>query len=454
MVLGMGREGYIMPPLLRAALTNGHARDQWAGFTAATALARSGFPVLPCQPGGKAPLVLGPFQHGARSATTDVEAVRDVWMEEPAANVAFAPWAEVIVLDIDPRSGGSLEAAEGLGLPVDGYRERSGGGGWHLPLLAPVGHPAIRSARVGPGLELKGPGSYVVSPASRLTGGGAYLPEPERDIWTWPRIPASCALLDRLTRRSTPAAYAIGTISAAHRVEAAKVLHQLQRDRFGAQVRAILAGKWAWRYPSASERDSGLLLMATWFTRDPQVLAAILHVAGLLPLGRKPDPGYYAGRTVAAVLAERERRENAAASTPSSKSPVLAPAFLADFDLPAVTFEGARILPTVIYGTLHNERIDWNSRAFRILLMVVEERGIDDHGFCRLNVQVAADLLRVNRRSILRDIDRLEFLGQIETDIRQQSVYRRERWIRLTEAGWQLIVQRQPGSPDERRLAA
>jgi len=72
--------------------------------------------------------------------------------------------------------------------------------------------------------------------------------------------------------------------------------------------------------------------------------------------------------------------------------------------------------------------------------MVVEERGIDDHGFCRFNVNLAATLLGVDRRSILRDVGRLSSLALIETDIRQLSVDRRQRWIRLTDAGWQLLV--------------
>lgn len=174
--------GFRMPAALQDALMGAREADPWAGFTAACTLARNGFRVLPAEPGGKAPLTLANFRHGAQSATTDPERVRDAWIAEPTANIGLAPDGQYVILDVDPRNGGSLQRAEELGLPVDGYRELSGGGGFHVPLVMPAGVVATRSAILAPGIELKGPGAFALSPASRLEDGGRYLPQPGRDV--------------------------------------------------------------------------------------------------------------------------------------------------------------------------------------------------------------------------------------------------------------------------------
>ena len=78
------------------------------------------------------------FLHGVKSATSAPEQVRDAWLAEPGANVGLAPDGTWIMVDVDPRHRGTLDDVERLGLDVSGYRERSAGGGWHVPLVWPL----------------------------------------------------------------------------------------------------------------------------------------------------------------------------------------------------------------------------------------------------------------------------------------------------------------------------
>lgn len=297
---------YVMPPALREVLAADPEGNRWAGFEAAMAYARAGFRVLPIVRGGKAPERRGPFQHGANSATSDVEAVRDAFVFDPDLNVGTGvdPW--FIMVDIDPRHGGSLEAAEQAGVPVDGHRERSGSGGWHLPLTMPLGTQALRSATIAPGVEVKTAGSYAVSPHSRLADGGWYRVEPGRDTWAWPMIPDTWRHLHRLTDACTPAkASATIQITAGDAAKARGLRKQLLASRYGDGVRAVL--RMQAEYPRRSDADFQLLLAASHFTEDRTILTALL-TATSQKLRDHADPPAYLATTLDNVLRARQRR--------------------------------------------------------------------------------------------------------------------------------------------------
>ena len=69
--------------------------------------------------------------HRLKDATTDPEQVHAWWEQWPDANIGIAPGAEsgLVVVDVDPRHRGTLEA---LGDLPPTLTVRTGGGGWHL----------------------------------------------------------------------------------------------------------------------------------------------------------------------------------------------------------------------------------------------------------------------------------------------------------------------------------
>ena len=139
---------------------------------AALSYARRGIPVFPCEPGGKRPLTYNGFWE----ATTDMRRIKAWWGRWPVANVGV-PTGErsgLLVLDIDLRDGGpeSLVALERENGPLPRTaRARTGGGGVHVFFRYPAEKEVRNSAGwLGPGLDVRGEGGYVVVPPSRTQG--------------------------------------------------------------------------------------------------------------------------------------------------------------------------------------------------------------------------------------------------------------------------------------------
>lgn len=157
----------------------------------ALALVREGFAVFPCF--GKKPIkLLDPRTGlppakgfgGFKLATLDENQVRAWWTEYPNANPAIAVPEGCVVVDVDPRNGGSLESLPWLDLSTT-LSARSGGGGWHawFKLDPSLGIPS----QIGPGIDVKAGGrSYVM-------GHGAVHPDTGH-AYTWEhRVPIAPA---------------------------------------------------------------------------------------------------------------------------------------------------------------------------------------------------------------------------------------------------------------------
>ena len=128
--------------------------------------------MFPCEPGGKRPLTPSGFW----DATTDPRRVRAWWGRRPSANVGVPTGRRsgLVVLDVD-RGGGGPESLAALerehGPAPETARARTGGGGAHLFFRYPPGREVRNSAGVlGPGLDVRGEGGYVVVPPSRTRG--------------------------------------------------------------------------------------------------------------------------------------------------------------------------------------------------------------------------------------------------------------------------------------------
>ena len=183
---------------------------------AAVVYARRGWPVFPCHSPVPLPVACtcgmpdcaSPGKHprirrGLHSATTDEPQVRRWWERWPHANVGIRTGAEscLVVVDIDPAHGGT-ESLERLvnsnGRFFDTTRTvRTGGGGWHFYFRHPGG--LVRNdtgRRLGPGIDVRGDGGYVLAPPSLHSSGNRYeLGAPRREVVVLPDW-----LVERLTR--------------------------------------------------------------------------------------------------------------------------------------------------------------------------------------------------------------------------------------------------------------
>ncbi len=152
--------------------------------------------MLPLRPGGKLPLTA----HGCLDATRDAGMVRAWWGRWPTANVGLATGQGLLVVDVDPRHGGTEALVALPELPAT--REAlTGGGGRHLFFR---GEARCSAGLLGPGLDIRGAGGYVVAPPSIHPTGARYRWHPDRGL-RHPVADAPAWLLDLLRPRVRPA---------------------------------------------------------------------------------------------------------------------------------------------------------------------------------------------------------------------------------------------------------
>jgi hypothetical protein len=140
----------------------------------ALAYAKMSIPVFPCKPGGKEPLT----SHGHLDASTDPERIRAWWSRWPDANIAMPTGKRsgLVVVDVDPEHGGYDSLAElheeGHELPLTATIKTGGRvPGVHHYFNYPEGVEIRNSAsKLGPGLDIRGEGGYVIVPPSATEG--------------------------------------------------------------------------------------------------------------------------------------------------------------------------------------------------------------------------------------------------------------------------------------------
>lgn len=190
--------------------------------------------------GGKHPRTT----HGFHDATTDPQAIERWWSRWPNAGVGIRTGAPsgLVVVDVDPGHDGPASFAalvrEHGGLRQPPPRVRTGGNGWHLYFA----HPAVTirndaGRRLGPGLDVRGDGGYVVAPPSGHPSGHRY-----RWVGAANRPPPMPAwLIDRLAPPPAPPRQSVSLdlagsrlsryASAALRAEADTVARATEGDR-------------------------------------------------------------------------------------------------------------------------------------------------------------------------------------------------------------------------------
>jgi hypothetical protein len=149
---------------------------------AAILYAKRGWPVFPLN--GKQPFA---GSRGFKDASTRWELIPK-WPE--GCNIGIATGSGLVVLDVDPEHGGEdtlreLQQKHGV---VRTAAVETGSGGSHLYFTA-RGKVPCSAGRLGPGLDVRGDGGYVVAPPSVHPNGKRYewyLPPSEVPISPMP----------------------------------------------------------------------------------------------------------------------------------------------------------------------------------------------------------------------------------------------------------------------------
>lgn len=140
----------------------------------ALSLAKAGWAVFPCNPNNKAPLT----QHGHLEATRGEHILQEWWEQWPDAIIGAKVPERLLVLDIDPRNGGSYEALEAMTpepLPetLEVHSGR-GDGGRHLYFQRPKKIERFTGSRLPDGIDLKVNGYLIMPPSPHPDTGKPY----------------------------------------------------------------------------------------------------------------------------------------------------------------------------------------------------------------------------------------------------------------------------------------
>lgn len=146
---------------------------------AATGMARKGMRVFPCG-ADKKPLT----SHGFKDASSDENVIRAWWTRWPDAGIGMPTGKinNILVLDVDQddKKGIDGEAAlqvvidrEGVTLPST-RMVRTPRGGLHVYFKYPGQTVKNSTSKIGPGLDVRGDGGYVIAPPSKNGNGKEY----------------------------------------------------------------------------------------------------------------------------------------------------------------------------------------------------------------------------------------------------------------------------------------
>lgn len=143
---------------------------------AAEALARHGYYVFPLKPRGKTPII----KAWRTNSSNKIDTIREWWGKHPDANIGIdVGKSHKVVIDLDLKDGVNGPASwadltQRLGLTVHTAISLTGGGGQHL--FFDAGELAIGNSqsKLGPGIDVRGDGGYIVAPPSIHESGKAY----------------------------------------------------------------------------------------------------------------------------------------------------------------------------------------------------------------------------------------------------------------------------------------
>lgn len=181
--------------------------------------------------------------NGFKDATKDEGKIRRWWDMWPDANIGVRTGVEsnIVVLDVDPRNGGSesLAAMEfENGKLHETLTSNTGGDGRHFLFIRPE---AKLNKEAGEGLDIKGDGGYIVAPPSLHASGKRYEWANGAEV-----APMSEWLLEKATARKKPSNVIVGDFGSTD-FSAWEPLHAELRRRFLAHesINFSSDGQWA-----------------------------------------------------------------------------------------------------------------------------------------------------------------------------------------------------------------
>lgn len=158
-----------------------------------------------CKSPGKHPMT----KHGFKNATDDLDILLEFFRKHPDANIGIATGqvSKIVVVDVDPQNGGNATFGK-FNLTEEDLKDvpmvHSGGGGRHFYYrYPPSGMPKV--AQLGPGVDLKHDGGYIIAPPSRHISGGTYHWDASRPILSVEQVPEFPQKLLDLIPKRTPA---------------------------------------------------------------------------------------------------------------------------------------------------------------------------------------------------------------------------------------------------------
>jgi RecA-family ATPase len=158
----------------------------------ALGLARGGLKVFPITPGQKSPPLIKGWH---KQATTDEAQIREWWTCYPTNSNVGVHAAGLLIVDVDPKKGGaeSLKALEKEIPLAETYTVSTPSGGEHRYFSLPQGVEIANGVdSLGPGLDIRTTGGYVVAEGSKTEKGEYTVVKATEIVEADPRLIARC----------------------------------------------------------------------------------------------------------------------------------------------------------------------------------------------------------------------------------------------------------------------
>jgi Bifunctional DNA primase/polymerase, N-terminal len=151
-----------------------------------------GWHVFPLRPGAKTPAT----KNGFHDATDDPERIWAWWQRHPTSNIGIATGASrLLVVDLDPAEDNDGHCAQAftalcqLATDHDGDLPHTyevttprGGEHWYYHVAEGVDMPRNSASKLGPHIDIRSDGGYVVGAGSQLDSGGRYNVAEDIDV--------------------------------------------------------------------------------------------------------------------------------------------------------------------------------------------------------------------------------------------------------------------------------